>query len=237
MAEPNINYVTKREFRVVSLILVPVLVALLSLLLPCVRSFLAPKGATKSKSTPIVVRGGSMTAFTNTGNGWVEQSGAATTYCFQVDTSSIELDDNEDDSILFSQSSLQPSWTIKVWGHDPDHTSSKPSKNGLLFTALKQKTDCKGNPAPENTYVVVSTLGSGSFYPTRQQLPNSPSRTGNIRFLDSASVGCKCVDNDNDQDFCERMAQVDIQLDSTSKPLTRTCADGDCTLHIGPPPS
>jgi hypothetical protein len=234
MADTNIDYVSKREFRVVSLILVPLIILGIWALLPLLRSLLAP-GVT-SKSTPIVVRGGSMTAYTerqSAPGGWLPKPvppNYSGPYCVNIRAPGtsyyVELLDNDDNSTVLS-SWQNPTMTypmiVDIYGHDPlDPTLSIPSKtNGLEFTL--QPKDCDGNDGKMS--VKISTNGGG-FYKWR--LPGRKHHLDNLRFQVPSSANCA------DQDSCERMAAVVVTINGVQQnPNPGLCLDGDCTVVIG----
>ena len=219
MAETNINYVSKREFRVVSLILVPIIVVLLATILPRLRSLLlGSSGATNTRSTPIVVRGGAMTAFSEHSK-WTKVS--PSTYCLDIKKIGdfyVNFDDMADGS--------SGSWTapkaVEIHGHVPtDPNATQASKSGLRL--VLQTTNCAGASGHES--VQISAVGGG-FYPLA--MPQHGSHGGNLRFQIDSSAGCA-----QDQDICERMAEL-VVTDSSGTVLSPIpCPDGDCSISIG----
>jgi hypothetical protein len=158
-------------------------------------------------NSPIVVRGGSMAAFTTAGQGWVSQGQG---YCSNVDTSKIEFE-SAADSKTQTWTHLDPTWDIEILGH---HAAG----HGLKIQA--QSTNCAG--LSNKTSVLVTTIMGGGFY--QLPLPNAGNRTGNIRYLDN-SAGCM-----TDEEFCERMGKVTI---NASPSAMYVCGDGDCVIGIG----
>ena len=228
MNETSPTHLTRREFRLVSLglAILPIIVIVLMLHLLQSQNALLPRPPV---STPIVIRGGSMTAFTERSsapNGWKPKPPPyPATYCVDIIAPGAgfyaELHDND------ANSTLLDSWTnptgVYIHDHDiSDPTLSTPSKtNGFAF--ILRQTDCGGGSA--NKSVTIST-NVGSFYKLR--LPAGPGNhhIDNLRFLDSSPA---CA---TDEDACERMAEVVVALNGVTQPPV-SCLDGDCTVIIG----
>jgi hypothetical protein len=213
MNETNANYVTRRKFRMV--------VSVLSLLLLGAAALLVAQRKNWSQwwftgtDTPILVRGGAMTAFTvgkGAPKGWGTASGS--TYCINVDTSYIQFD-IEADRTSKSWPNLTPPWEVDIYGQS--------GANGLKFEG--KASDCTGSTGLGKTSVRLSPMNGGGFYQT-PPLADAPPRKGNVRFRDT-SCG-------PDEDACERMGKVVIKL-STGLPTVPPCLDGDCTVRIGKP--
>jgi hypothetical protein len=185
-----------------------------------------------------------MTAFTTGANGW-QPSGSA--YCADVDTSSITFENagEPQNSNSWTGWPKSKTWRVVIHGHDaidyPNDTT--PSNNGMAF--VSHLHECSAIADDGNMSVVVSILGDSQFYP-KPHLPHAGNRTDDLRFLDMLQGGkCKGADLTDarvaDEDFCERMAQVDITLNANTATPTIVpslkCKDGDCSVGIGLPPS
>jgi hypothetical protein len=214
MAETNVNYVTKNEFRLVALVLVPLIVVALIVLVQHVLSALFIRGTTKS--TPIVLRGGAMTAFAERSK-WAQVS--TTTYCLDIKTSGNYYVDFDDQADPNSSASPPNAAAVEIHGHDPTDPN-KASKFG--FKLVLQTVDCKGTSGHKS--VQISSIG-GAFY--KAALPLHGTHGDNLRFLVDSSAGCA-----SDEDLCERMAEVVVTA-SDGTVSTYPCLDGDCSVHIG----
>lgn len=230
---------TKLEFRLVAFGL-PVLMIVAVTYLVRSASFFGFTGSGGGKSSPILVQGGSMTAFT-TGS-WA-QIGSA--YCVNVDTSYIAFKNEGETKYSGSWSNFTTyptpitQWEVDVYAQTPDtpnngsHSSTPDRKNGWKF--VSQNKGCK---TASGTSVLVSSIvdGANNFYAS-PSLPASGNHTGNLRFLNQQSH-CQGVNSasNNDEEFCERMAEVDIKLNIDTSPIAipaLPCKDGDCSLRIG----
>jgi hypothetical protein len=235
MSETNadINYVTKQKFLLVVVSLVGLLMAALALLGWRIFFFRNPL---PPPSTPIVVRGGSMTAYTtNAGAAVWEQAGSG--YCAVVDTSEIAfIEVNE--SKIDKTSSLAPGWEIDIFGHDPGKHNGNPSRN--YFQIISKTGGCPKMAGNTSVWIsVISSSGKAGFYPAASLPVEGKFHTSAVRFLDQSTM---CVGGDaagnNDQDYCERMARVEVKLApgvSGTPPGPYTCMDGDCSVVIGDP--
>ncbi len=220
MAELDIDYVNKKEFRIVSVGLAALIIAGIVGALTILKSNLRPAPATRS--TPIVVRGGAMTAFAEHSK-WTKVS--SSTYCLDIKKIGdfyVNFDDMADGTL--SNSWLSPT-AVEIHGHRPidpsDPTGTTPSTKGLKL--VLQTTNCAGASGHES--VQISALGGG-FYSF--EMPHHGSHGGNLRFLIDSSAGCA-----QDQDLCERMAELVI-TDTSGTVLTPIpCPDGDCSVEIG----
>jgi hypothetical protein len=223
MAETNVNYVTKNEFRLVAVGLAALLVIGLwpTLRQAQVHPYKVPADMTATRSTPIVVRGGAMTAFAEHSK-WSQVS--ATTYCLDIKKIGdfyVNFDDEADPSK--SNSWVKPK-IIEIYGHDiNDMTGTKPSpnKNGLKF--ILQQTDCSGNTGHES--VQINSVG-GAYYSLH--FPAHGTHGDGLRYLVDPLAGCA-----KDQDLCERMAAVFITDSAGSSTPPLPCPDGDCSVSIG----
>jgi hypothetical protein len=212
--------VTKGEFRLVALGLAVVLIAAGYHVGSQILGIL--QGGRGGKSSPILVQGGSMTAFTVNvlaRNGWLPKTSNSTAYCVDLDTAKSYIVFVDESLSGNPQSRLLPAagWEIDIVGNDP-------SGAGWKFTPQQQ--DCPGITSTSKTSIVVTTInGAGGFYPTR--LPASGNHIDNVRFLDkpTSSVG--------DEDLWERMSLVSVKAGGVV--LTQyPCGDGDCYVQIGP---
>jgi hypothetical protein len=245
MDEISGKYVTKAEFRAVAAGLAALIAAVIYLI-AIHRNALPNQPPPPPPETPILVRGGSMTAFTVAANGWVQHPDK-TTYCADAAVTYLEFDNGGDGTSTTWPSTASPNaigqWKVEIHGHDGgDHPhGKKPSANGLTFTSQSQ--NCNGDDTTKSS-VLVSTLGAGKFYPP-PPLPASGNRTGNLRFLDEFQSGGVCSGADTtdsnkaDQEFCERMEEVDVTLyrgtGSETKEPPLVCLDGDCTVSFKGP--
>jgi hypothetical protein len=165
---------------------------------------------------PILVRGGSMTAFTiDVKSGWSPKTDSQPSYCVDMETanSSIAFVNESDSDLSFSWAGLPPTWTVEIRGND---------SNGAGMTFMPQGKNCSDHAG---TSVKVSSSKNGGFYPVSSLAPHGH-HTDNRRFK---FVGC-----DGDEDLCERMAKVIVTIDGKAQP-TLVCGDGDCSVGIGPP--
>jgi hypothetical protein len=210
MAEIDINYVTRKEFRIVSVGLAALIITGIIGVLAILKSILL---TTPTRSTPIVVRGGSMTAFAE--SKWTMIS--ASTYCLDINKIGdfyVNFDDMADES---SQSWTKPT-AVEIHGHDP---TGAASTNGLKLSLLAK--NCAGVSGHES--VQISAQGGG-FYTF--QLHQHGKHNGNLRFRIDSSAGCT-----QDEDLCERMSEVLVTDSSGSVSSPIGCADGDCSVEIG----
>jgi hypothetical protein len=227
MSETSANYLTKGEFRFTAIALALLLVVATYLIRNAIPACLGPNGG-KGKDSPILVQGGSMTAFTVTpgaASGWGPPSGPPSnpTYCINVDTSYIQFEDGINSYPPLS--SLNPTWEVDIYGHDvTDTTGHKQTINGLKLIAAPQK--CPGTTSPLTTSVSASAIG-GTFY--LSPLPTTSKYTGNLRFLDNTH------DCGSDEDFCERMALVRVKSNAGVVLGEFPCVDGECSVSIGTP--
>jgi hypothetical protein len=183
----------------------------------------------KSGDSPILVRGGSMTAYTiapGAPGGWGPPLGPSSkpSYCISVDTSYIEFD-NGSDGTSKHVPNLTAQWVLYIYGHAlTDYSSTAtPSSNGLEFDA--NSINCQGTPSPGKTFLHLSSILPGPVYPRMANAVTK--RTGNVRFRD--------VSPSSDEDFAERMALVVVKSDTNVQLAQYTCIDGDCSVVIGKP--
>jgi hypothetical protein len=110
---------------------------------------------------------------------------------------------------------------VEIHGHDPtDPTGMTASKNG--FKLVLQTTNCAGSG---HESVQISAFG-GRF--CKLQMPHYGSHGDNLRFLIDSSAG-----RAQDEDLCERMAEL-VVTDSNGMVLpSLPCPDGDCSVEIG----
>jgi len=219
MAETNVNYVTRNEFRLVATVLAALIVigagAILRRVLPKV-----PDVMRATRSTPIVVRGGAMTAFAEHSK-WSMVS--SSTYCLNIKKIGdfyVNFDDEADPNN--SDSWIAPK-IVEIYGHDindPTGTNPSPAKNG--FKLVLQQTDCSGNTGHQS--VQITAVG-GTYYSLH--FPAHGTHGDGLRYLVDASAGCA-----KDQDLCERMAEV-VVTDSQGTATPHLCPDGDCAVYIG----
>jgi hypothetical protein len=229
MNETSPNFVTTREFRLVSLglAILSIIVILLSLLGVLRRPNALPSPPTVS--TPIVIRGGSMTAFTEqvgAPGGWMPKTPPnLLSYCADVSTSTantnffVELRDNDTAWTVLGHWDNPTS--LDIHEHDLSNTSVWQASKTSGFRLTLQQTACDTITAKKSVW--ISTLG-GIFYPFR--LPGRSSHTESLRFQDTSST-CR-----TDEDACERMADIVVTMNGTVQPAV-TCLDGDCTVVIG----
>jgi hypothetical protein len=184
---------------------------------------------TRPVSTPIVIRGGSMTAFTEKADapsGWMPKpSNYPPPYCVDVKPTGgvfyAALHDDADPNPSASKTWRDPT-AVDIYGHDPnDSNHQNPSQNGFAF--ILQQTDCQGNNGDKGNKSVRINTYVGSFY--HERLYGHGNHIDNLRFLDS-SAGCV-----PDKDLCERMAKVVVTIGGVKIP--HLCPDGDCTVTIG----
>lgn len=222
MAENSVNYVTKTEFRLVAIILAALLVIGLwpAVRHPQVAPSRVPAVMPSTRSTPIVVRGGAMTAFAEHSK-WSTVS--ATTYCLDIKKIGdfyVNFDDEADPKN--SDSWLAPKM-VEIYGHDINDSAGanpSPTKNG--FRLLLQQTDCSGNNGHESVQII--SVG-GAYYSLH--FPAHGTHGDGLRYLVDSTAGCA-----KDQDLCERMAQT-VVTDSQGTTTSHSCPDGDCSVYIG----
>jgi hypothetical protein len=225
MSETNTSYVTKAEFWVVSLILVALAVAaILVFLVPLQRDVndlrrdvndvkgdvrrLLSKSDTTTPDTPILVRGGAMTAFTIAPSaGWGQAP-----YCLNTPVTTIAFTNEAATTPTPAWNKLNSTWTLMI--HSQHHGS------GLQFVA--QAKDCSGDTSKTS---VLLTAVNGAFY-LPPALPPFELHTDSLRFSDTAP-GCQ---RRTDREYCERMGEVDLTGSGTQ---TAQCVDGDCWITIG----
>jgi len=246
MNETSSDFVTKRKFRLVTVVLaVPLLISLSILLGPLlIRLVRALLGPTTTVSTPIVIRGGSMTAFTTVQGGWSPPAGSMS--CVDIaNANSIVFTDYEvepptsmswPDAITHLPKTVTP-WEIDIYPHAAyGQTTGGPPDMNYGWKFMSQSHGCN---TPSGISVTLSIIGGG-FYPP-PHLPNGANRHDNLRFLNNSQPGCMALlpaTKGNDQEYCERMALVDIKLaigTSNAAEKKPPCTDGDCSVGIGVP--
>ncbi len=228
------------------------LVAVAAVLINCIES-------QPSTSSPIKVRGGSMT-FRNVQK-W--NSAASNTYCTDnPDISYIEFkkvsadNSNPDGKTTFP--GLSSNWSIQFLGHDPrSHYGKDPSKNGILVTAqFKSNKDCSGTNVTSESIIKLTPIGPyGDFYPLTYSADDDGS-THSVRFMDKmpdqpaannspAVPGCQgpsMLDPklSGDEDVCEHISKITLTLNYTDvvanqKIYNFKCPNGECEVGIGGP--
>jgi hypothetical protein len=214
MNDTSASFASKLEFRLVSLGLGVVVVATLIL------SVLHGKTIVTADS-PIVVRGGSMTAFTtHWANGNWSAQGAG--YCVNVyKTTTLATFKYEDGTS--KDIALGTGWKIDVYGHV--NTGDSPSPKGFEFAP--QFTVCGSTTTPGQAITLtpiglIPAVGGTGFYTS--PFPTFTDHASAERFKDA-----NC--NRDDADLCERMASVVVTPASGTPTLT--CHTGDCSLAIG----
>jgi hypothetical protein len=205
MSDTSANYVSKPEFRLVSLGLGAVVVATLILSFPHGKTIV-------TANSPIVLTGGSMTAYTTSlaNSSW---SALGAGYCVNVNDTSEAKFTGEDGNSQDIALGTGP-WTIDVFGHT--NSGDNPSPKG--FELSPQLTLCGSTTAGHS--ITIITIGSGGgFYAS--QIPTFTDRPSAVRFKDT-----NC--GRDDADLCERLARVAVNGTPTYK-----CHTGDCSLAIG----
>lgn len=182
------------------------------------------------RRTPILMRGGSMTAFTQGSNiKWIEIT-PDQKYCVVLPKpNQIELDfaDQADpsSSLPWPLGSASTSWQVNIYGHDPSHydTGDADRRFGIKFDWPANSAKC--NPNPQQIAILITAMGGG-FY--KKTLPADPNRYyDNKRFSVSPLY---CIGTD--EDFCERMALVEVAIDGNLQSSQGKCLDGDCSLQF-----
>lgn len=178
----------------------------------------------QSSDTPIKVRGGAMTFFSQ--GTWSSKSKTSKSFCTTLDPKDVTVVkverffDNEDrkDGALTLAS---PTWRIELRGHEErEGAHLTPSQNGIVMQA--SPLDCSDKQTGMAS-VRISPLGSGGFYPS--DLPHVGRYHGDRRFASTCT---------KDRDRCERIAQIKVfDTDPTKPKHTFRCPDGECTLLIG----
>jgi hypothetical protein len=186
---------------------------------------------------PILVRGGSMTAFTSGGSAWVPSNNILlrNTYCTEIlasDISYIEFKDAGDpnasanwpDTVTGPPAPFS-SWQIEIYGHASNDYGSGMNRGPNSMRFEWPAKHCNSTD-PKKTPVEVTFVGS-TAYPL-PRLPHHKNHTDNLRmFYLPAS-------KPEDQEFCERMAEVVVIINGTQY-LDGHCPDGDCSVGMGTP--
>lgn len=203
---------------------------------------------TSAGSSPLKVKGGAMTVFAQKkwqGNGTDANpdGSSAHPYCVSIDSAdaSYIIVNNllGSDGLPVDPASINDvtlPLVIKIYGHlavdDPPPGTRKrgdPSGNGIQLATQSQ--DCDGS---HGSSILLTKIGQGGIYPI--DLPAAGKRKGNKRFYDSTCYGVPNPAGHGDQDFCERMAKVELYYNGATTPNhTLTCPDGDCEIEVGSP--
>jgi hypothetical protein len=224
MHEPSASYVTKGEFRMVGFglaaLLLAVFVLLCSLRKPCTERSpggeIGGTGGGGGKNSPILVRGGSMTAFTvypTASDGWAQ--GKSGLQCVDIatrkgDTFSVTLYDS-------AESNKGGTYPLPVGGIIDFRGQGRAGFKLTLYQRNCQQTNSS------HFSIEADTIDGGQFYKT--SLPSIGTHTGNLRFLSTVATCGAGID----EDMCERMAEVDV---SGIPSPTLSCGDGDCSAAI-----
>src|ERR1700723_369941 len=169
MNDTSANYVSKSEFRLVSLGLGIIVVATLIL-------SVLHKGTIVTASSPIVLKGGAMTAYTTK---WAKASWSALGpgYCLNInDASQVEFT-GEDGSSQGITVGTGP-WTFNVFGHT--NTGDNASPEGFALT--HQLTLCGSATAGHS--ITINAIGNGGGFYT-SQVPPSTDHPSAVRFKDT----------------------------------------------------
>lgn len=163
--------------------------------------------------TPIKVRGGAMTFYTN--NAWtppLPSSGSTpnTSYCSPADISVVTIKDSSNDGTFNAPATLPASWELEL----------KAKKNNVKISA--QPAPCPGGTSAASVTVSVQTASSTvGFY-----LTDLAAKEDSRRFLDTTC---------GDQDACERLRSGTLKDPKGNVITTFDCKDFDCTVRIGAP--
>jgi hypothetical protein len=209
---------------------------------------------TTTPGSPIVVRGGAMTVFTNAGI-WVPQSQNKkdTSFCVNLskNPSSISITyenqlDPSGNPVTQTSSNLSVPWTLNILGHDPDdlsdpknpnqHDGKKASTNGISFVSQSHACD---NSASHPYSIVMSSIRQNENAPVgfyMLKLPMGSAWTDSLRFWDgSGNSNPNSPKGVDDEEFRERMQSIAITPANGGTSSTYQCPDGECVVSIETP--
>lgn len=195
------------------------------------------RALTTTTKSPLLVRGGAMTARVKKDNPWQAHTGG--TWCSDgADPSYIELFDvtaTSAGATPLAIDNITTDWKISMTGHKP-----KGADSGIGITLLMRlNKQCDDTTVTGKHSVILSVYdpqssGKPSFYPDNDAVNEGGG--GMIvakRYFDTTDH-CGKPDANGDEDACERMSQITLAIPSTSMtPYTYKCDNGECALAFG----
>jgi hypothetical protein len=212
MTETSTNYVSKREFRLVGLGQAALIVVALWFFIFRPFGVVAPPA--KGSDSPILVRGGAMTAFTvspTAPGGWT--TGKSGQHCVDLITTT-----NDTFSVVLTNEAEHKQ--DGTYGLSAGGEVDFKGKDGVGFSLMLYQRNCLQTNST-NFSVEATPIKGALFYKAPLNTPGT--HTGNLRFYNPGG----CVGSD--EELCERMAEVDV---SGAKQPTLSCGDGDCSAVI-----
>jgi hypothetical protein len=195
-------------------------------------------------NSPVVVRGGSMTArTTETTNGWMPTAGGPP-FCTNRDASVINFVGAAGWKGTNPPTSVTPTadWTLKIYGrkHLSGGTGDESGRGIELTGNLAQF--CSGATGGESVQLTATGM-NGGFYdriPSVNEDTSGKIETGKrFRDLTTDATNSNCGGPDagsgGDEDECERASHIILSYSSTT--YEYKCTIGECIVFIGDPQS
>jgi hypothetical protein len=210
---------------------------------------LAGTHSSGNPSSPIKVRGGSMT-FRSKNSLWIAQnvptpsSGSASGYCASVDDISfIELDDvvgvppaSPPYGVPTTFTNISKDWTLSLNGKENN------GADGIEMWARTSFT-CQGQTGNGPAMLLIPLTGTSGFYANSiDDVGKDHSERFADNYVDNSvsppKTPCLGPNNNNtgDEDACERIKTLQLTLsssDATPRVYNYTCPNGECSVYIG----